>query len=147
MNIQEESIHSKEAEQLLEELSATLEQITGSSGRSTFHIDDVKKPRTVFVVAREDGIAVGCGALREISVDVGELKRIYSSKCGQGTGTKLLQDLEQRAKEFGYKKLILETRKCNERAVKFYMHNGYRVTENYGPYIGNEEAVCFGKEI
>ena len=147
MKIQEESVDSLEAKELLEELSASLEKITGNSGKNSFKNEDVKTKRSVFAVAREEGKAVGCGGLREVSVDTGELKRIYSAKCGQGIGGTMLRFLEEKASHLGYRRLILETRKVNVNAVNFYLHHGYKICENYGKYIGNEEAGWFEKKI
>lgn len=45
----------------------------------------------------------------------------------------------------GYTEFLLETRHVNHRAVHFYEKNGYVRIENYGPYIGREEAICFSK--
>jgi ribosomal protein S18 acetylase RimI-like enzyme len=47
----------------------------------------------------------------------------------------------------GYSELWLETRLINHKAVRFYEKNGYVRIENYGPYIGRKEAVCFSKAL
>lgn len=56
---------SEEAIHLMEELSKTLKDITGSGGRNSFDPNDVCKERAMFVIARyESGRAIGCGAFR-----------------------------------------------------------------------------------
>lgn len=65
MIIEEATIDSLEASRLIGELSDTLCRLTGSSGKSSFNMSDMQSPRAIFVIAREENVAVGCGALRE----------------------------------------------------------------------------------
>jgi ribosomal protein S18 acetylase RimI-like enzyme len=78
---------------------------------------------------------------------IGEIKRMYAREAGRGVGSSLLQALEERGRAFGYQTLWLETRRINKGAVKFYLKHGYKVRENYGPYIGRAVAVCFEKNL
>jgi ribosomal protein S18 acetylase RimI-like enzyme len=137
-----------DARMLLDELSAALQAITGNSGRCGFAADDVRGPRSRFVMARDaDGRAIGCGALRPLQEGVAELKRMYARPGGQGTGAALLAHLEATAHALGYRAVWLETRAVNARAVAFYERHGYRRIDNFGRYAGNAAAVCFGKEL
>ena len=139
-----------EARGLIAELDAALVAICGDSGAQSFDANDVRGPRSVFLLAREvagvAGVAVGCGALRPIDDDVAEVKRMYA-RPGSGAGVQLLGELERRALGFGYRAVWLETRKVNGRAVAFYERHGYRVIPNYGKYVGREDAVCLGKVL
>lgn len=132
---------------LIAELDAALAAICGDSGAQSFDANDVRGPRSVFLVARDmSGVAVGCGALRPLEGDVAEVKRMYA-RPGSGAGVQLLGELERRALEFAYREVWLETRKVNGRAVAFYERHGYRVIPNYGKYVGREDAVCLGKVL
>lgn len=131
--------------QLQEELSLCLQQLTGSSGRASFDASAFGE-RDIFLLARDAANnAVGCVALRELSPDVGEIKRMYARPATQGVGAQLLHALETHARANGYQQLWLETRKINQRAVAFYLRNGYQTRENYGRYVGRDDAVCFEK--
>lgn len=139
---------SPESRQLLVALSQTLQRITGSSGTASFDVSDVQVDRACFVVARQGtGEAVGCGALRPLAPGIAELKRMFAVPGSQGVGHALLSFLEQQARAFGYEQIWLETRRVNERAVRFYDRHGYAVIENYGRYVGRPEAVCLGKRL
>jgi len=132
---------------LIAELDAALAAICGDSGAQSFDANDVRGPRSVFLVARDmSGVAVGCGALRPLEGDVAEVKRMYA-RPGSGAGVQLLGELERRALQFGYREVWLETRRVNVRAVAFYERHGYRVIPNYGKYIVREDAVCLGKVL
>ena len=135
---------SAEAARLLNELSVRLAEITGASGEASFDVSDVTQPRSVFVVARNDaGEAVGCGALRPVSDEIAEIKRMFSKQSGAGKA--ILEYLETKAFELNYKELWLETRRANRYAVNFYLRNGFTTIPNYGKYIGNPGAICFAK--
>lgn len=143
--IEKTSINSSDAIELIDELSVELQTITGNNGRSSFDNNDMKNLRSIFVIAKVNNVAIGCGALRELSNDTAEIKRMYSRKKSCGIGGKILSFIEEQATDFGYSKLLLETRKCNEKAVAFYLNHGYKVINNYGKYVNMPEAVCFQK--
>jgi ribosomal protein S18 acetylase RimI-like enzyme len=136
---------SPDARLLLAELGAALAHITGSDGSASFDAADVRGPRACFLVARAvDGSLAGCGALRSLTDDVAELKRMYA-RPGSGAGAALLAALERQALGFGCRDVWLETRRVNARAVAFYEKHGYRVIDNFGKYVGRLDAVCLGK--
>ena len=148
ITISREDHRSPVAAALLEELSETLAAITGDSGRSSFSPADLDHPRAVFAVARgETGAALGCGAIRPYDETTAEVKRMYARQAGGGVGTLLLAYLEEQARALGYAALVLETRKANQGAVRFYLARGYQVTPNFGKYAGREEAICFKKML
>lgn len=147
ISIKEERINSQDGIKLIEELSCTLGKITGNSGKGRFDYNDMLNTRSIFVIARDDNKAVGCGAFREITDDVAEIKRMYASEKNRGIGKMILLQLENRAKEFGYLKVILETRKCNNNAIRFYLSNRYKIIDNYGKYKEMLQAVCFEKVL
>ncbi|MEA9393577.1 GNAT family N-acetyltransferase [Acerihabitans sp. TG2] len=139
---------SSESHRLIEMLSAELAAITGDNGKSNFTVDAMNGDKALWVLAKNaQGDAIGCGAIRPLTQNIAELKRMFSDRSVPGVGSALLTFLETSAKERGYIELRLETRQINHRAVNFYEKNGYVRIENYGPYVGREEAVCFSKAL
>lgn len=139
---------SDEARALMDELSATLERITGRSGAARFDTADVRAPRAVFVVARDAaGAALGCGALRPLADGAAEVKRMYARPGTRGVGSAVLAYLESAARAWGYAAIWLETGHVNARGIAFYAGNGYVRIPNYGPYAGRADAVCLGKPL
>lgn len=147
IQIKQMSINSEEARSLIQELNQSLMVITGDDGASHFKQEDMEQERSVFLVGYVDGIPYGCGALRKISSECGEIKRVYARKNSCGLGHAILEALEQKAVLFGYQKLILETRIQNVHAIQFYHANGYAHCENYGIYKERTNAYCFMKEL
>lgn len=133
---------------LVAELCAVLTAITGASGQTSFDVADVLGPRGCFAVARDaHGNALGCGALRPLEDDTGEIKRMFARPGTRGVGSAVLRFLEAEAVRFGYASLRLSTRLVNQRAVAFYERRGYRRIAGYGRYAGSEVSVCFEKRL
>lgn len=147
IDVQKASVASSDATRLIQELSEELTRITGSSGNDSFQISAMENQRAAFFIAYKDGEPVGCGAIQKYTKDIAEIKRVYSQKSGIGIGTAIIAALEKEAKKLRYHTIILETRKVNHAAVRFYLHNKYQVIENYGKYIGQDKAICFMKKI
>jgi putative acetyltransferase len=101
------------------------------------------------VVAYENGKPVACGAIKEFSPEVMEVKRMYTSPeiRGRGIASKVLNELERWAGEMSYQKCILETGKKQPEAIRLYEKNGYQIIPNYGQYVGIENSVCFEKNL
>jgi putative acetyltransferase len=99
------------------------------------------------IVALDNGMPVGCGAIKELTNDSMEVKRMYVpiSRRGQGIATEILKELETWAHELKYSKCLLETGKKQPEAIELYKKNGYRIIPNYGQYKNVENSVCFEK--
>ncbi|GFP75351.1 GNAT family N-acetyltransferase [Clostridium fungisolvens] len=133
---------------LMDELSKTLESITGDSGKNSFDPKDVCVPRSLFLIAYGEGEEpLGCGAIRPIDANIAEVKRMFAKAKTKGVGTKILLTLESEALKLGYSTLWLETRVINRAAVSFYKKRGYIQIPNYGKYINNPNAICFEKKL
>jgi len=98
-------------------------------GRSNPASDaDMTPPNGVFVVARLDGAAVGCGALRRVDGATGEIKRMWTAPSARGCGVarKVLRRLEATARQWRLKALRLETNRTLTEAQALYRNEGYR---------------------
>lgn len=101
------------------------------------------------LVAYLNNKPVGCGAFKQFNENSVEIKRMFTlhETRGQGVATKILNALENWAKELNYLTCILETGIRQVEAVNFYKKNDYKVIPNYGQYINVENSVCFEKEL
>ncbi len=101
------------------------------------------------VVAYNGEEAVGCGAVKEYSIDIMEVKRMYvpPQHRGKGFATIVLKELENWCRELGYKKCILETGKKQPEAIELYKKNSYHIIPNYGQYENVANSVCFEKDL
>jgi len=76
----------------------------------------------------EHGTPVGCGGLRPIASQVGEIKRMFVSARarGHGLGRRLLRELEGRAAAAGMQRVRLLTTVVLSEACALYEAEGYR---------------------
>jgi putative acetyltransferase len=134
------------ARKLIHDLCAELSERSGAPP-SPFSPFAAAVARTTFLVARLDGQPVGCVALRQIDDQTAEVKRMYVAPAGRrkGIGRRLLAQLEQRAKEFDYRAIRLETGILQPEAQRLYESCGYTRIASFGPYVGNPISVCYEK--
>jgi putative acetyltransferase len=111
-----------------------------------------KLPKEACVVVAYDGKeAVGCGAFKPFVNDekTVEIKRMFvdESVRNKGIGLRILNALEKWAIEKNYKIANLETGTNQPEAIRLYKKAGYEIIDNFEPYIGIENSVCFGKKL
>ncbi len=99
------------------------------------------------VIAVKNNIPVGCGAIKKLTDEATEVKRMYVLPNVRGTGIAgvILTELEKWAYELGYERCRLETGKRQPEAIALYAKNGYLKISNYGQYKGVENSICFEK--
>jgi GNAT superfamily N-acetyltransferase len=137
---------------LIDELNAELRGVYSEPGATHFRLDpeEVTDGRGTFLVVYKEGIPVGCGAVRLIDADTGELKRMYVSPAarGRGLGRRLLAALEAEARALGVRRLVLETGVRQAAALALYRATGFDPIPLYGEYrLSPETSVCLGKEL
>jgi putative acetyltransferase len=147
IEIAAEPFDSPDSVALREELAGELTERYGAD------LEPGKKPTAadvaVWVVAREDGRALGCGALRSLGESVAEIKRMYVRReaRGRGIGAAVLDRLEQEAVERGFRVVRLETGPLQPEAVHLYERAGYREIPCFGTYAGGAASRCFERRI
>jgi GNAT superfamily N-acetyltransferase len=104
-------------------------------------------PDGSFLLMRLHGRPVGCGGFKRDDADTAYIKRMWIAPEGRGLGLgrRLLEALEEKARELGYRKLRLETEKSLGEAQRLYRSSGYREVPRF-----NEELYAhhwFEKEL
>jgi len=101
------------------------------------------------VVAYENGIPLGCGAIKIFDKQNMEVKRMFVSENARGKGIagKILANLEDWTQELKYTKCILETGVRQKAAIRLYEKKGYSRMTNYGQYSGVKDSICFMKML
>lgn len=133
---------------LVRELDAYLAIINGTEDAFFAQYNKIENIRHV-VVAYEDNIPVGCGAMKEYADGTMEVKRMFVpvEKRGEGIASAVLRELESWAKEMNYNRCILETGEIMKDAVRLYENSKYVVIPNYGQYENVTSSVCFEKKL
>ncbi len=130
--------------QMSEELSLLYDgAFDGSFG---FQPEDALVPRSAFVIGRNDGRAVACGAILPLEDGVAEIKRMFVAPewRGRGYAAAVLAKLEQLARDNHYTVIRLETGDRQPHAIRLYERAGYsRISiSNDGGALGFEKRLA-----
>ena len=106
---------------------------SGSVRSVTAEPDEMRPPDGDFLVVVHEGRPVGCGGLKRLDDDVGEIKRMYVAPDARGRGLSrmLLEALEDRARELGFTIARLDTGDRQPAAQRLYEGAGYRRIPRY----------------
>jgi putative acetyltransferase len=104
---------------------------------------------SIFFVAYDGAEAIGCGGLRTLDDQHGEIKRMYvvPERRGTGVARAILRHLEVEARSRGWDRLVLETGDEQPDAMRFYEREGYRSIPNFGYYADSELSRCYEKRL
>jgi putative acetyltransferase len=110
------------------------------------------RPEITFVTARSaDGALLGCGALKELGPDHGELKSMRTATASRGLGvaTAVLRHLSGLAAERGYARLSLETGTQDffAPARRLYARHGFVECPPFGDYAPDPHSTFFTREL
>lgn len=84
-------------------------------------------PRGALCVAFDGSAPVGCGALRQLQPDVGEIKRLYVRPGARGArlGRRITRALLNRARRLRYDRVVLDTLPNMKAAIAIYREMGF----------------------
>jgi GNAT superfamily N-acetyltransferase len=108
---------------------------------------ELMPPSGAFMIARHEGRAVGCGGVRRLGPDVGELRRLYVEPEARslGVGRLLFEAMEEAARRIGYRTVRLDTHPALREAREMFEELGYR---EIPPYNDNPNAgVWYEKDL
>ena len=142
------SANSVEIKILTDELHKELELIYRKGIIEEF-IDENEQMLIFYVAQDESGNAAACGALKHFDDQTAEIKRMYvkSEHRGRGLSKIILSELEAKAKELNYNRLVLETGLKQPEAMSLYNKFGYKPLKCYGKHADDPDSRCFEKFI
>jgi putative acetyltransferase len=118
---------SPEVRALLESSDAYAASLYPAESNHMLDLQALRRPSVTFVVARLGAQAVGCGAIVRSGEDWVEIKRMFVDPAarGQQVGRRLLEKLEEIARESGATALRLETGIKQPEAIGLYRSCGF----------------------
>jgi putative acetyltransferase len=80
-----------------------------------------------FTVIEKDTEIIGSYGLHRINSNICELRKMYllTEYQGQGLGKLMMEDALKKAKELGYRQIVLESNKLLEKALNLYRKYGF----------------------
>lgn len=149
--VRAESLHSPIAQQLIAALNAELAALYPEPGATHFALEpeEVAVGRGAFLVGYLRDEPVACGALRCLSRDVAEVKRMFvvPHARGQRVSRLMLSALENAARGLGVRRLVLETGLRQPAALALYQRAGFAPIERFGEYVQSDLSLCLAKAL
>jgi len=96
---------------LLDEHLRNMHELSPPESVHALDVSRLQSPDVTFWTARENGVLLGCGALKELDPEHGEIKSMRTPQTlrRRGAGRALLAHIIQEARGRGYRRLSLET--------------------------------------
>jgi GNAT superfamily N-acetyltransferase len=118
---------------LIRELDAEIVERDPDGPIHGLHPGEHADPRLRFFVLTVAGEPAGCGALRQLEPDTGELKRMFVRRefRGQGLSRVLIRQLETGPRQV--------------EALGLYRSEGYADIPRYGEYLDSPDSICMQK--
>lgn len=144
-----ESPLQDEVRELIAALNENLLSLTPPEFCFHMTVEQMADADTTVFVAREDGRAVACGALRRHGDGVGEVKRMYTrpDAQGKGIGGKIVSEIEALARHEGISTLVLETGDRHPAAWRVYERAGFSRCGPVLDYPDSRWSVFYQKRL
>jgi putative acetyltransferase len=145
VHIRIDDLSGWEIRALLREHLANMRQISPPESIHALPLERLREPEITFWTAWENGELLGCGALKELSAQDGEIKsmRTSSRHLRKGVAKTLLDFIIDEAARRGYRRLSLETGSMEafEPARQLYARAGFTFCEPFADYIEDPNSA------
>ncbi|MEU3566664.1 GNAT family N-acetyltransferase [Kitasatospora sp. NPDC006786] len=111
MQIATDDLSGPEIVRFLNEHVQQMRAISPPESTHALDLDALRRPGITFWSVRDDGVLVGCGALKQLDADHAELKSMRTAPLRKrsGVASLLLEHIITEARRMGFTKLSLET--------------------------------------
>jgi len=154
LSIHEETPLQDSVIALLEKSDAYMDSLYPAESNHLLDPQTLAQPHIRFFVARWNGAAIGCGALKicedkATGQKTGELKRMFvdASARGKGAGRALLERIEATARSLGVTVLQLETGGAQPEALGLYRQAGFLNRGPFGSYGADPLSLFMEKQL
>lgn len=144
-----ESPLQDEVRGLIAELNATLLDLTPPEFCFHMTAEQMADADTTVFIARDNGEAVGCGALKRHEGGLGEVKRMYTRPTHRGKkiGAEIVRHIETLARGEGISRLVLETGDRHPAAWAVYEGAGFSRCGPVLDYPDSQWSVFYEKNL
>lgn len=151
MLIREDDLSGPEIANLLQAHLDTMAQHSPPESVFALDLDALRAPDITFWSVWEAKMLLGCGALRELDSQHGEIKSMHTAAAhrGKGVAQTLLTHIVGEAQNRSYHRLSLETGSVAafSAAQALYARNGFVETGPFGDYIENPFSLFMSLDL
>ena len=137
-----------EARELIRELDGEIVALYPGLPINGIDVAEFEKAGGYFVIAREPGQVLGCGAFRPVGERCAEIKRMFvrTRARRRGIARQILRHLEDEIRRRGFHSIVLETGCNNSGAIALYEAAGYFPIPPFLGYVGSPISRCYAKK-
>jgi GNAT superfamily N-acetyltransferase len=134
---------------LIDELQEEYVVRYGSRDGTPVDPEQFASPSGSFLVARVDGVPVGCVGLRRHDDESVEVKRMFvrAPYRGRGLARALVRASEDEARLLGYRVVLMESGTAQPEAMALYQSSGYQPIPGFGFYKDSPLNRCYAKTL
>ncbi len=151
MEIKVDDLSGHEVSQLLLEHLQSMRQISPPESVHALDVDGLRQPEVTFWTVWDKGELLGCGALKELDQQHGEIKSMRTSAAHRrkGVAKTLLNHILEEAARRGYRRLSLETGSMKEfePAHNLYAACGFTFCGPFADYVDDPNSVFMTREL
>ena len=138
-----------DAAALITELEAYLEGLYPRESRHGYDVEKLIAEAVAFFLIRDDGAPAGCGGIKLLGIQYGEVKRMYVRPQfrGRGFAKLMLKHLAAYARSQGVGTLRLETGIHQHVAIGLYERMGFQRIPPFGEYKEDPLSRFYEKHI
>lgn len=151
LNIRADDLTGREIIALLHEHLRCMAAVSPPESRHALNLDGLRQPEITFWTIWDGAELAGCGALKELDGQHGEIKSMRTAYAHQrkGVASQMLRHILSEAQGRGYRRLSLETGAMDyfEPARKLYASFGFMHCGPFANYVLDPNSVFMTKEI
>ncbi|WP_426528617.1 GNAT family N-acetyltransferase [Bradyrhizobium sp. McL0615] len=149
ISIGAEDPRQADVRRIIAESGAYLQALYPSESNHLVDVDALAASDALFLVARRNGELLGSIAFRIIAPGHAEIKRMFvrTQARGNGVGRRLLEALEEAARQRNVDRISLETGIKQPEAIELYRASGYRDCPPFGTYTPDPLSLFMTKRL
>jgi putative acetyltransferase len=151
MEIKIDDLSGPEIQQLLREHLENMAENSPPESRHALNLEQLRQQNITFWTVWEEAELLGCGALKELNREHGEIKsmRTATRHRRRGVAAYLLAHILEEAKRRNYKKVSLETGSMAafKPAHRLYTKFGFDRCGPFDGYVEDPNSLFMAKEL
>ncbi|MDA4844080.1 GNAT family N-acetyltransferase [Hoeflea poritis] len=151
MDIRIDDLRGPEIATLLQVHLDTMAGLSPPESAHALDLESLRAPDVTFWTVWDAGELLGCGGMKEIDSDHGEIKSMHTAEAsrGRGVAAMLVETMLAEAKRRGYRRVSLETGSMDAFAParKLYARYGFSLCPPFADYVLDPNSVFMTLEI
>src|SRR5690349_7820232 len=151
LRIKIDNLHGPEVAALLAEHLRSVRSVSPPESTHALDLEELRQPDITFWCVWDEKELAGCGALKQLDPDHGEIKSMRTAHAylRKGVAASVLNHIIAEARRRGYRRLSLETGSMAyfEPARRLYTKLGFAPCPPFADYVEDPNSVFMSMEL